>query len=260
MQKIIFLVDAENVPFEIFKRYYAEVEPVQGVYEVVSKVYGSHAVLGNILTSYYEKGFEYVETSSLSFNTKNVADMKMCVDCAELVFRTYAGEVSYVYILSRDSDFLPLVYKLESVGIEVRTAIKNIHLTKSDKPKILKRLKLVGFLPITAEDSLRCVFDAVKQALPEEYDDKDIEKFVNVRISLFIGSAANKGWDVSNVQKLEIKNITFDEVARSIDLSQYSELVELYGIYSRKVFGSIPKKDSITPYLRKIWGDIRGTI
>lgn len=32
MRKIIFLVDAENIPFDMFKRYYAEVEPLGDVW------------------------------------------------------------------------------------------------------------------------------------------------------------------------------------------------------------------------------------
>lgn len=260
MRKIIFLVDAENIPFDMFKRYYAEVEPLKGMYEVIGRVYGSYNVLGKTVAMYCAKGFEFIETSSLSLNTKNVADMKMSVDCTDLVLRTYKQEVAYVYILSRDNDFLPVVYKMESLGIEVRTAIKDINRVGINKPKILKHLQLIGYLPISAENSVKCIYSELKSQLADEYENEDIVNFINTRFSLFIGAAANHSWNVAKIQRMRPEKVSFELVAQNMKMKKFSDLVDIYGMYTRRVFGSAVKRENIEPYLEKLWRDMHGSI
>lgn len=43
-------------------------------------------------------------------------------------------------------------------------------------------------------------------------------------------------------------------------MKKFSDLVEIYGMYTRRVFGSAVKRENIEPYLKKLWRDIHGSI
>lgn len=116
MTTLLVYVDAENVSYSDFRNYY---EASLSNKAIVGKVYGNSSILGTSVMDYIRMGFEYVDTSMLSDSSKNVADMKIVTDCAFDVLQTFNCRDVAVTILTKDCDFLPLVYKLAANGITV---------------------------------------------------------------------------------------------------------------------------------------------
>ena len=56
------------------------------------------------------------------------------------------------------------------------------------------------------------------------------------------------------------EKVSFDLVAQNMKMKKFSDLVEIYGMYTRRVFGSAVKRENIEPYLKKLWRDIHGSI
>ena len=148
MYKILVYVDAENVTFSTFKPYWDEAIALNGFYEIIGKFYGSKDLLGGTVKQYLSLGLEYCETSALSSEChKNLADMKLITDCLHDVLHTYNTEVAQVYLLSKDYDFLPTVYKLKSLGMDTVTLGVDCRGDTKSVKTIIAYLHNVGFLP-----------------------------------------------------------------------------------------------------------------
>ena len=236
MKTIYVYVDAENVSFDLFEKKYSEIKREDVT--VVGKVYGGRNVLGGVVPKYLMLGFDYVETSSLSCNKKNLSDMKMIVDCMEDVIRGQSS-VDSVYVLSKDSDFLPLVYKIISYGIPVHTlAISQESGEELNMTSLYTALRESGLFPITADRVLGVLFDLVKESVCEEFSDDLILEYVESRknklskaIRLTNPTLADK------VDLIPAKVFSFRELYKLVSIQGESGLRVLFNVYTTKVFG-----------------------
>ena len=162
MYKILVYVDAENVTFSTFKPYWDEAIALNGFYEIIGKFYGSKDLLGGTVKQYLSLGLEYCETSALSSEChKNLADMKLITDCLHDVLHTYNTEVAQVYLLSKDYDFLPTVYKLKSLGMDTVTLGVDCRGDTKSVKTIIAYLHNVGFLPCADSKLFDNVFESI---------------------------------------------------------------------------------------------------
>ena len=252
MEKILVYVDAENISRNVIEESLTAIRETKGNRAVIGKFYGSKDILGPTIQFCLHQGFEYVETSSLSANKKNLADMKLLVDCMDDVLRTYVGDVSAVHILSRDSDFLPLIYKLAANGVEVNTLVVNQE-TQAEYTlgTLVTKLHDVGYLPISEDrvwgapylDIMHLVSDEIDGSLVESYVSKRVKKLVQA-----LGKVA-EAEKTTALSQLDCRDFSFSKVVATLGAACKDELVDLANIYTTKMFGITIKERELLEYL-----------
>lgn len=254
MQKIFVYVDAENVNFAQFDEVYSRIKMENDSVIIHGKVYGSKDLLGSSIQKYMLLGFDYVETSSLSVNKKNLADMKLIVDCTAEVIACEPGVVKKVYVLSHDSDFLPLVYKLTQNGYSVECMILNESYEEYTTTQLNHCLKNMGYFSSDLSTVTSVLYDDLVKRLPAEYSADLIESFVDERKKKFIkeinkfDSALGASIEVIPSREFSFKKV-YDAKNTMANTLTEEEAMSLFRCYTSKVFGVLLRNKEVQGYL-----------
>lgn len=239
MYKILVYVDAENVTFSTFKPYWDEAIALNGFYEIIGKFYGSKDLLGGTVKQYLSLGLEYCETSALSSEChKNLADMKLITDCLHDVLHTYNTEVAQVYLLSKDYDFLPTVYKLKSLGMDTVTLGVDCRGDTKSVKTIIAYLHNVGFLPCADSKLFDNVFESICKAVDEVFAERTIDDFIAERMLIFISALVKEGYDVSVLQQLNVRDISFPVIVNVLGITDVKRLAHLFMTFTQRFYGA----------------------
>lgn len=258
MYKILIYVDAENVAFSTFKSYWDEAIALNDFYEIIGKFYGSKDLLGGSVKKYLSLGLEYCETSALSTEChKNLADMKLITDCLHDVLHTYNTEVAQVFLLSKDYDFLPTVYKLKSLGLDVVTIGVDCRGDTKSVKTIIAYLHNIGFLPCADSRLFDNVFETIRKAVNEVFAERTIDDFIAERMLIFVSALLKEGYDVSVLQQLNVRDISFPVIAKVLCVTDKSRLAHLFMVFTQRFYGAaLPMRQNYDLIRRWLDGSI----
>ena len=160
MKNLVY-VDAENISKEDFTQVLTEARQMACVGSVTGKFYGNRDVIGEMLNIGYNGGFEFIETSSIVRSRKNVTDMKITVDCITDVMDWIAQGLSVadltVHLVSGDCDFVPLIYKLRGLGLQVELPISVSGMEEKTLADLEAALKQAQYDPRLRQDILQLI-------------------------------------------------------------------------------------------------------
>ena len=241
--KLLVYVDAENISLQKIKDKVTELkeEAADRGLGFHGKFYGNKEVVKSVMSTCYKLGLEFVETSSLTEHKKNVADGKLIVDCLYDVLAVYDDKVAKVAILSRDNDFISLVYKLIGMGVEVDSPLLEESEERKSLETISADLRQAGYNPIKSKEVLGPQFPVVRQALGEAYSDDLIVQFLVTRFAK-LKLALEARWP-------ELDWSDFNSNGRNLEVDWLLQFVkekgeltpdfalQLTNLYTRKVLG-----------------------
>lgn len=237
MNTLIY-VDAENVSFPDFKRYFDT--NFKGV-SVTGKVYGNNEILGEAVIDYLRIGFEYVNTALLSSSSKNVADMKILTDCAFDVFQLTSTGNTTVTLVTKDCDFLPLVYRLTSIGVPVSVPmIGKDKLMTVPRSAVTKALEEKNYNPMSSDAWLLPQLPIVENLLRNDFNYSTIAHFCNRKRSRFIRAVANNNSLLAmKLDEISEESFSMNAVYEILIKEHCSkdEIVEYVAMYTNKYFG-----------------------
>lgn len=248
MKKVLVYVDAENISAEKFDEFceMLEKEDYSGCV-IEGKFYGNHTVLGDIVERCYSKGYEFVNTSFLTTNKKNVTDMKIVVDCVMDVMSEVGDSVERVYIVSQDHDFIPLVYKLKGKNCDVVLPFLDSSLSQKTCADLSKYLTENNFDFIVRQRILESPFAVIKEFAGEFFTEELIEGFVLKKkkkvaasISQILGNAESEA-----ILAIPTVEFCFERVCAVLNVA-HSNCLALLDVYTRKVYGLCLPKDEAT--------------
>lgn len=237
MKMILVYVDAENVGVEEINFWMNQIKGECASDELVAgKFYGSYEQIRETMQVCYEHGMDYVETSSLVGNKKNISDMKLVVDCVTDALVLYQNKVSKVVILSKDCDFTPLVYKLKGSGIEVVSPLYsmiNRSLTMGDLNVALRNLDYNPVLD--GHSALFNQFSRIRGLVDESFSDKLIDSFLLRRQNRFIKAIRLlcSPEQSAKLHEVSVREFSFKTVMDVVG----GDLEQICQIYVMKFFG-----------------------
>lgn len=261
MKKILIYVDAENVSYE---ECVTQVESVRASYGVanciIGKVYGNHEILSPELLHWcLGVGFDYIDTSVIVLNRKNVADMKIVVDCVFDACNYFYGEVSKVFIISKDCDFVPVVQKLNSIGVctEVPLYVQPpVSVAKSLEDSLLEK----GWDPSVSLDALIAPFDAVEGFLGVEREQEISNYFRKKKRRISNEISARYGTSFgSRIVDVPEHSFSLVSVFKAVGCQKFDtseDAIFLINLYTSKMFGFVYSKNVVVNKLREFYSTI----
>ena len=236
MRKALVYVDAENVSIEEFQTVTENIRN-DGYHKIIGKFYGNKAVLGGLIALGYKAGYEFIETSSMISGRKNVTDMKIVVDCITDV--TELTEPAKVIIVSKDCDFIPLIYKLYRFNVEVETPLIDISAKEKTLKDLEEALREARYIPNLRQDILSPQYSIVRNILSEEYTDSLIEDWFNRKKNKFLKDIALLAGEVSEkIALVPAKDFSFITVCKLLGIPCDSEDGKMYlDVYTKRCFG-----------------------
>ena len=242
MKKLLIYVDAENISKEEFSSIMPKIKSVANNELIVGKFYGKFSEVTGLMPLCFAEGFEFSETSSLVYGQKkNVTDMKISVDCVSDVFTLFRGEVSRVVILSKDCDFVPIVYKLLSAGINTYIPLyssSNLTLTAAE---LEKTLITFGYDPMETDDWFKAQVPIVKKMLQSCYDVDVVKTFFDKKKKRFLSDLREMGYSDTSISSLNHLVIDQFSLLRVFELlgirSNCEQSLLIVDLWTRKMFG-----------------------
>lgn len=256
-------IDGENVSkMEVVNSVNSFLELLKPSDIFVGKLYGNRDSVKAYVPFCLANGLTYVETSAISVSGKNITDMKMTVDCIFDVLYSKDSDFT-VTLLSKDCDFLPLFYKLKEMGVKAEMPFsalaqitsfeflssftkmeKNYQKTTSGLDAFLKHN---GFYSPKNSDCLGNLFSKIKEKTDNFFPDSVIEEHIAIKTKKFNKSiVATYGENnISEFKKIKPKNISFENVVDSLNLTGLNDINRLYVSYVSKIFGYVPKNKSL---------------
>lgn len=237
--KHLVYVDAENLNSQQISEAMNEVRACSGSDMVVTKFYGTRDVLNSVFTTCMNLGMEFVDTSGLVKNQKNVTDMKISVDAITDVTLLYTS-VSAVTVMSQDCDFAPLVYKLMGLDVKVYTPFLNFESKECVVTDVSSLLRAKGFYAIERVDVFEPLYGVMEELTCNESTRVDVAGYFGKKRSKFMREAALiMPQDVLNqVAQLSDKDFSFSKIVTfSRGRVAWPVVRTLATIYTRKMFG-----------------------
>lgn len=248
MGKILFYVDAENVSKSQVELFMAEALRLRGESdEIIGKFYGAHSALNSLIYYYLNLGLEYVETDVLADRKKNLADMKMVVDCLYDVLKTYSDDTKAVFILSNDCDFNPLVYKIRILNIPVTFSALDSFSSISSTNELSHYLMVRGFSPVRKETATVILYDYIVDMISDISLDKGIVlAYLRNKIERLLRETCTKyNIEYEDFDDSLVMIYSFWEYNRWVKSRGCIDEVQNLCFYTQKIFGSmLTKKDT----------------
>lgn len=176
--KILVYVDAENISVSEAEYALKLIRSSIAVGEVlIGKFYGCRGQINSVQALCLNEGYDYVDTTNTTGN-KNQTDIKLIVDCMLETLTMDAESISRVYVVSKDSDFTPMIKKLKALNLEVISPLntERLALTVNDVSKALTdknwQPRCLGVKLLDNQFSL------IKELLDDSFSDELIESFV----------------------------------------------------------------------------------
>lgn len=249
-------IDGENVNTETIVDFVENFSrDLKDSDRIVGKLYGNRDQVKRSIPFCWEHGFSYVETSTISTSRKNIADMKLIVDCmADVIYSVATSkrlEVDSVTILSKDADFLPLVYKLREVGVKVQLPLYTGEDTDSTA-NLDAFLKQVGFYSGVSQNvNTGILFQEIKRVCElgkengysSDFSDDTIADHVALKTRKFYAAVGERIYGDSaftdftmNPREFSLAKVLLKTGIRDLETIDF-----IYLLYVTKVFGFIPK-------------------
>lgn len=240
-------VDAENVSINEVKTRMAEIhsQVKKKGSTMIGKFYGNRDVIYPMFSACYQAGLDFVETSTLSHNRKNLADIKMIVDCISDVYSRGVDSIDTVYLLTGDNDFIPLVYKLMSFGIEVDTSLTE-PVQEVTADNVGKELRALGFNPYRRDDVFCNLCPEIHKLIADNFSERLATEYLISRLRKLI-TALQKRFPDKNFKVLEqqYNSISLDVILELVGASDLSTIQEVAHLYTKKLFGITLKQPII---------------
>lgn len=252
-------VDAENICVSELSYHVKSVKDALLDDEVLSgKFYGNTNISPEVMRFCYESGFDYVETSSLVAGHKNVADMKLVVDC--ITDAVTISTKKSILLLSRDCDFTPLIYKLRSLDIQVEAPLMNSYTRNFTIGDLNLRLEQLGFNPtLKGKEAFKNQMCNIRKLVGKEFSDDTIVAYLNRKKRKFIQSIAIKCNSAQQalLSDIPVELFCFGDVIKYTNIAENSEeLINAARLYTLKFFGvSFKDKDIeyfVKSYIREL--------
>ena len=246
-------VDAENVSFADFKDY---LDLNLAGKMLHGKVYGNNEILGDSVSDYLKLGFDYIDTSKLSSSSKNVADMKILTDCAFDVLQTYNGTNVDVALITKDCDFLPLVYRLNSMKIPVTVPmIGKDEVMTVPQSTVTKALEAANYKPMESDAWMVQQTDYAYNLLNGSIDYNMIDRYFNRKRVRFIHAIAEDNPELA--MKLDIiskANFSARSIFKELRKNRCSNdcILSCLSIYTNKYFGKAFKPSELKKFFLKL--------
>ena len=256
-RKLLIYVDAENISKNDFMDIIPKIKSAAGSELIVGKFYGKLEDITGISPLCFAEGFEFVETSSMVYGQKkNITDMKISVDCVADVFTLFAGDVKRVIILSRDCDFVPIVYKLRAAGIQTYIPLyseSNLTMTAAELEKTLVDL---GYDPMISCDWHKAAVPIVVNLLQKHYDVDVVKTFFDKKKKRFLLGLSELGCDASIIASLNhvvLEQFSLDTVFQFFEVTQKNEFsLQVADLWTRKMFGKSFEKKQLSLKVDKL--------
>lgn len=239
-------VDAENVAYPDFKRYF---ESKLRNTVVNGKAYGSKDVVGEYRTDYIRLGFNFVDTSEFNSTSKNVADMKILTDCAFDVAELSSIRDVHVTLITKDCDFLPLVLKLLGAGIVVDTPFmgldQRVHVSMS---AITQALQDNGYNPFDSDLWMEPQIPVLRDVLACDFTFRQVAGYCNRKRAKFTHEiAAQNQLLAAAMEQIPEEQFGLRTVFYEMRKANCSieTMIENIKIYTGKYFGVTLKDDDI---------------
>lgn len=255
MKFFLVYVDAENLSKEeVLKTVSLVKSTVSNSEMFIGKVYGSLRAMKESMETYLDNGFEFVDTSSFFSGHKNSADMKIVSDCCYDAFRLYNDCVQRIMVVSKDADFLPMIYKLRGKGLEVITPF--MHRERcSTVGDVVNKLKQKNWDPISSDsDPFENKFDEVV-ALLDDVDEELIIQFFRSKQKGVLQSIKTymSSEDYYSLANIECTEFCFhDIVERLHDTVDDKILMLMARAYFNKLYGYCPKSSVINEVFENV--------
>lgn len=244
MKKILIYVDAENITSERLTEFINSEYNVGGAL-ILGKFYGNRNVLGNdVVRQCYSAGFEYVDTFMLINNRKNGTDMKIAVDCISDVAQLYAGDVQTVYIVSADHDFLPLLYKVSGMGVEIKAPFLEEVAARKNCSDVSKYLERIGFNPVIRGCLPESLFEVLCSVAGDEFDTELLRAFTEKKKNKLVRSIYGEYGEkcAELVKSLDVKTFDYWRLAEAVGENSS----RLFNIYTQKMYGNCAQIQLVT--------------
>lgn len=245
MKKVLIYVDGENVSEQQFENFNNSFT-VDDNERVIGKLYGDHLHIGSVMEKCIASGYDYVDTHMLATTSKNVADMKIVVDCMDDVHNIFRDDVSRIIILSSDHDFIPLMLKMINTNhkielpllhsIPIRVTIKDLNLN----------LRNVGFTRSIKGKLFDSVFNSIRDVCDNVFSDSLLEEYIALKRNNFL-----RDWtlqidsdDFDKIMKISPKDFSLLMVMQVLNLNKMNE--KFVNDYTCKIFGSCLCKKNLT--------------
>lgn len=185
--KVLVYVDAENLsPVEVTSTLQDLKSSLSSEEVLVGKFYGALKSITGVMSVCYREGLEFVETSSINKGSKNVTDMKLVLDCIWDVLEDQCS-VRRVVVLTKDCDFVPLVFKLIRCGVQVELPLFDPEARCYTIADVSNALKECGYCPVaTGSEALGNQFGVIRSLLNSQFSDELIEAYLNRKKNNFL--------------------------------------------------------------------------
>lgn len=252
--KVLMYVDAENITEEQLKESLNSLQNYNRSYEIKGRFYGDRKNMGNVFNICMSYGLEFIDTSVLSTRRKNIADMKIIVDAMEDVLDVYRGQVFKVILVSNDVDFLPLVYKMTGRGVQVDSYLCNNDNIPISLKDINRNLYTYHYYPVADKRYFTVPYVDIREILPAPITDDLIVQFLDERYTKFT-SAVEPLLEQSKLQQIKeisIKEVSAREIVHYLKAYDFNDIIEVLKNYCQKMFGSVPKKEILTSFIKGV--------
>lgn len=251
-------VDAENVAYPDFKGYFDK--HLSGTV-VCGKAYGSQGVVGESSMDFIRLGFDFIDTSKFSMSSKNVADMKILTDCAFDITQLTDMKGVSVTLITKDCDFLPLVYKLMSTGVHVNVPFMGKEQsTQVSMTAITEAMTAHGYDPFASGEWLEPQVQVLQELLREEFDSTQIVAFCSRKRSRFVRAlAVGNPLLAASLNRIPDAEFGVTTIVAEMQRAHYGmqDLCECISLYTGKYFGVLRSNKFIRMALKDVLSERR---
>lgn len=257
MGDVLIYVDAENVSkkqvLSALEEAKSSLQP--GDY-IRGKFYGQKESIQSLVEFYMDLGFEFVDTSIFAHNMKNVTDMKIVVDSVFDICMQYRNSIKSVYILSNDTDFNPLIYKLKSLQAPLKASIFDEIGELTSVEDLLKLLQVKRYLPITKDNAFSVLYESITEVTADKFlDDSLIITFLRERIDkLFFVTKQQLGVVLPSASYDDLKSFSFDKYWHALKKYSVCDVRTALDIYLGQIFGNLIKSRDAVNILKEHYG------
>lgn len=133
---------------------------------------------------------------------------------------------------------LPTVYKLKSLGMDTVTLGVDCRGDTKSVKTIIAYLHNVGFLPCADSKLFDNVFESICKAVDEVFAERTIDDFIAERMLIFISALVKEGYDVSVLQQLNVRDISFPVIVNVLGITDVKRLAHLFMAFTQRFYGA----------------------
>lgn len=145
---------------------------------------------------------------------------------------------SFMDFSEKDYDFLPTVYKLKSLGMDTVTLGVDCRGNAKSVKTIIAYLHNIGFLPCADSKLFDNVFESICKAVDEVFAERTIDDFIAERMLIFISALVKEGYDVSVLQQLNVRDISFPVIVNVLGVTDVKRLAHLFMVFTQRFYGA----------------------